>query len=1688
LLLLCSFAEELKATMMKQRLSLVSLVFLMSLAGSHVVELTAQQSQPTAAGSITALLPVAKILRGSGSSVATADAQQGEAVFWNDLIRTEKSGRARITLADQSILSLGSQSELRILNHDARSQQTALQLATGRMRSQVTSITRPGGKFEVRTTTAVAGVIGTDFGIDASVPGTVTFVCISGITRISNIDPAVPGAVDCTAGKTVAVVTGQPPSPPKDAAPEQIEQMIQATEPTTLSSLPQPRIVGDEHSFDVGTSAYLDARPSVGADGAPIAGYKWELCEPGYQPTELGVPFEPGKKSSCQPLQNVTSKTPEFRFDTCELAPQDHIARLTVTDENRRSAAVEYRVRVYPENYPNPEQVVRGVADAFEALQANRFVEAFSESYLGYTELTENMRRTMDSLQSMNINLRVLQSSRRCNESVVRADWKQNYVLRNGACAAASPSGSCTQDEQLTVRLVRTPGVGWKIVEFNGDNGALLGLSPRPSADAVFSIAAADNNGRAAPTGMNAFQIGETPTPEFRVTIVNQGTHTVPGNLQLQMTCTPACPGEPFTASVVAPAASGSDSALIPFNTSGFSPGTHTPIFSITSIPGGAVGTGRFTGATFELADFSIANTSPFSGQITNIPANGTTGLFAFALGYTGSPKLLNVSTFDNGGTSTRNFLGGPIVAPGNYAVGIQSLPATAAGTNEVIRIEATNFGVTRSVSQNVRFYDAQIVQTTTALGGDSSANPVMLTVGDPTGVSINFRLQGTFDTSSGPAIFEPLNNLGPHLTATLASPAPGIPGDVFTIHVVAANGAPIGTPQAVNLSLLIPNTDSHRRVTAQLWIQATGPAGLANLGISNVTPVAGRSFNAATPLIWGEASSVDVTVVNTGVAPSPAGIVVRVLADESVTATPVGQVAIGSINPSGSVTVNVPFVFPDPPPAGFNGRLVVDVSEAPGQLDLSTNVRLFPVASSDWGLQVVGPGTKGNPLPIIGQAGTSPVTIIQAGPLSGGSLINDVNAGAMPSSHVGLVPFNFILNAANTFAQVVNLQADGTAQDGPLAVNLVGIYGSSRRGVTVHGDVTGSTLGAPGHPGVVTITANPPNASPGDNSGCVSGCTPLQVNGIILESVDLTPTNSITTAGEIDMVFTDTGGIVSNLDTSGTQLSPVILAMPYGSTQPVLFGAVANAAGNVAVGPAEVVISPGGITTSAVPTFPPPDKVGTQQTTLYFNVGDINITQTPACVAIPPGTTVNVDIDFATLGGFNEPSFDYTLSNPTSFNLVLPSGTVAFSAGYPRVSLPITNLETNPGGRVELALHLTFTRMTPFPQTVTKTFPLQISLSGICILSADGTSFKGGVPGTWSRGQKVTVGLVGPVLKNMTRPAQRTQGTPDLQLRATDVSFSPSTPVVGDTVQVRFKVANVGNGDAINVPIALVANGQQVASSTFDVPAGSSTLAALDWNTAGSNVPHVAKPISIHTRSAAHRQRLARKDREIRSIEEPIPDPVTQSPPTDVRLIIDPAGTVRQKTTENKSVALTQLHVRPGLRQELAQRGMAEAAAGSFAEHVWLEIADVCVGLRMPLGTTTGCEGSELDLHVEDAGSGKYALSSIFGVADLGNAGLDPTGSAIKNAQFASRVPLLAGHTYAVRDAAGAFSVFTLSQVLSPQQFAILLRQKFHRSVRRMARNLGGDSAGIEAGDVSGYDPDKAIVYFDLALRNPSE
>ena len=150
------------------------------------------------AGAISALDPAAT------RNGATAKAR--EEVFWNDTLQTNASGRMRVSLGDGSVLSLGSNTQMKVVQHDAAAQQTTLEMLFGKLRNQVVKLTQPNSKYEVRTPTAVAGVIGTDFVLIVTADKT-TVIVFSGIVQVTPIAGAATSGATST--QAVRVNPGQ---------------------------------------------------------------------------------------------------------------------------------------------------------------------------------------------------------------------------------------------------------------------------------------------------------------------------------------------------------------------------------------------------------------------------------------------------------------------------------------------------------------------------------------------------------------------------------------------------------------------------------------------------------------------------------------------------------------------------------------------------------------------------------------------------------------------------------------------------------------------------------------------------------------------------------------------------------------------------------------------------------------------------------------------------------------------------------------------------------------------------------------------------------------------------------------------------------------------------------------------------------------------------------------------------------------------------------------------------------------------------------------------------------------------------------------------------------------------------------------------------------------------------------------
>jgi hypothetical protein len=192
------------------------------------------QASGQAAGQINALIPAA--------TKNSKTAKVKEELDWNDLLQTEHTGRVRAGLKDGSILSLGSDSELRIVQHDSTAQQTSLEMNFGKVRSQVEKITKPGGKFEIKTPNAVIGVIGTDFYVGFESNRT-TVICYKGqvtvtplgnaaVTNASGQANAGSNAIAVAAGQMVVVTSDIPPSgfQTSNTPPDVLQASISSTD------------------------------------------------------------------------------------------------------------------------------------------------------------------------------------------------------------------------------------------------------------------------------------------------------------------------------------------------------------------------------------------------------------------------------------------------------------------------------------------------------------------------------------------------------------------------------------------------------------------------------------------------------------------------------------------------------------------------------------------------------------------------------------------------------------------------------------------------------------------------------------------------------------------------------------------------------------------------------------------------------------------------------------------------------------------------------------------------------------------------------------------------------------------------------------------------------------------------------------------------------------------------------------------------------------------------------------------------------------------------------------------------------------------------------------------------------------------------------------------------------------------
>jgi hypothetical protein len=188
-------------------------------------DLAAQAADAQHAGKITTVLPIVNVIRGAQQNPGSVD----ESIYWGDVVNTGHLARARVALDDGSILSVGSDSNLAVVKHDAGAQQTDLDLNYGRVRARAAALVKPDAHFRVRTPVGVAGVVGTEMVvIFDSNGGTMQVVCLEGTCQVCDLAG---NCVILKAGQESTVRNDQPPTAPSPATPMNVSDAINTTNP-----------------------------------------------------------------------------------------------------------------------------------------------------------------------------------------------------------------------------------------------------------------------------------------------------------------------------------------------------------------------------------------------------------------------------------------------------------------------------------------------------------------------------------------------------------------------------------------------------------------------------------------------------------------------------------------------------------------------------------------------------------------------------------------------------------------------------------------------------------------------------------------------------------------------------------------------------------------------------------------------------------------------------------------------------------------------------------------------------------------------------------------------------------------------------------------------------------------------------------------------------------------------------------------------------------------------------------------------------------------------------------------------------------------------------------------------------------------------------------------------------------------
>ncbi|MBI3608539.1 MAG: FecR domain-containing protein [Nitrospirae bacterium] len=189
-------------------------------------------------GTVTAVQREVSVTHAAQMDVALVSL--GGSVLFQDLYQTKDASRLKLLFQDDSILTLGERTNLKItenIYNPAKSQRsTVVDMAQGSVRALVSKVFGgAGSKFEIHSPTAAAAARGTYFivwttGEGKSLVTGVLNIGESGRVGVRNIDSAIAGSVDLAQDDYTMIEKGKPPTAVAKADGLLFRKLSRATE------------------------------------------------------------------------------------------------------------------------------------------------------------------------------------------------------------------------------------------------------------------------------------------------------------------------------------------------------------------------------------------------------------------------------------------------------------------------------------------------------------------------------------------------------------------------------------------------------------------------------------------------------------------------------------------------------------------------------------------------------------------------------------------------------------------------------------------------------------------------------------------------------------------------------------------------------------------------------------------------------------------------------------------------------------------------------------------------------------------------------------------------------------------------------------------------------------------------------------------------------------------------------------------------------------------------------------------------------------------------------------------------------------------------------------------------------------------------------------------------------------------